>query len=139
MFDWLKKAFGDSEPERRRERAPELEPEFRPAKLPPRRTETSSPQAASSSDLPGATGTITIERGLAAHFKQPSGESRPGVDWAVRITGERAGVVLVRTYFSSSSPQQSEQQVMADRAVRFIQQKLAQGWIPEPGALLEIV
>ena len=79
--------------------------------------------------------TITVEQGLAAHFKQPSGESRPGVDWAVRISGARAGVVLVRTYFSSSPPQQSEQQAMADRAVRFVQRKLEQGWIPEPGVL----
>jgi hypothetical protein len=37
MFDWLKKAFGDSKPERRRRREPE--PEFRRAKLPPRRSE----------------------------------------------------------------------------------------------------
>ena len=41
MFDWLKKAFGDSEPERRRRREPE--PEFRPAKLPPRRSEEAAP------------------------------------------------------------------------------------------------
>lgn len=133
MFDWLKKPFADSKSQRNQQRAPEPEPEFKPAKLPPRRTETSGSQAATSSS-----GTITIERGLAAHFKQPSGESRPGVDWALRVTGESAGVILVRTYYASNPPQQSEQQVMADRAVRFIQQKLAQGWIPEPGALVEI-
>jgi hypothetical protein len=83
------------------------------------------------------TNTITVEKGLAAHFKQSSGESRPGVDWAVRIAGERAGVVLVRTYFSSDPPQQSERQAMAERAVHFVRRKLDQGWIPQPG-LLEV-
>jgi hypothetical protein len=79
--------------------------------------------------------TITIEKGLAAHFKQPSGQSRPGVDWAVRISGARAGTVIVRTYFSSSPPRQSEQQALASKAIFFIQKKLAQGWIPQPGIL----
>lgn len=138
MFDWLKKAFGDSKSKHIRRREPETEPEFRPAKLPPRRIETSSPQAASSSYLASKNSTITVEQGLAAHFKQPTGESRPGVDWAVRITGERACVVLVRTYFSSSPPQQSEKRAMADRAIHFIQEKLERGWIPEQGEMLEI-
>ena len=79
--------------------------------------------------------TVTVEKGLAAHFKQPSGESRPGVDWAVRIAGERTDTVIVRTYFSSSPPQQTEQKALADKAVLFIQRKLEQGWIPEPGML----
>lgn len=39
MFDWLRKAFGDSKPEHGRQREPQPEPEFRPAKLPPRRSE----------------------------------------------------------------------------------------------------
>ena len=39
MFDWLKRAFGGSEPKRRRRSEPPPEPEFRPAKLPPRRDE----------------------------------------------------------------------------------------------------
>lgn len=81
--------------------------------------------------------TITIENGLAAHFQQPSGSSRPGVDWAVRITGERTATVFVRTYFSSDPPQDAEKKTLADRAVLFVQKKLEQGWIPEPGGFLE--
>ncbi len=79
--------------------------------------------------------TITIENGLAAYFKQPSGPSRPGIDWTIRISGERAGTAMVRTYFSSDPPQDSEQQALADKAIRLIQKKLAEGWIPQGGLL----
>jgi len=79
--------------------------------------------------------TITVEKGLAAHFKQTSGRSRFGVDWVVRITGTRDGVVVVRTYFSSDMPQEAEKKALADKAVLFVQRKLEQGWLPWPGVL----
>src|SRR3954465_10228769 len=54
MFDWLKKALGDSGPERRGRREPE--PEFRRAKLPPRRSEQTQTTTGSSGlrAVPGA-------------------------------------------------------------------------------------
>jgi hypothetical protein len=79
--------------------------------------------------------TISLEKGLTAYFKQPSGPSRPGIDWAVRISGERTGTVIVRTYFSSATPQLSEQQALANKAILFVQKKLAEGWIPNSDAL----
>jgi hypothetical protein len=79
--------------------------------------------------------TITVENGLAAHFKQPTGRSRYGVDWVIRITGARDGVVLVRTYFSSDMPAEAEKKALADKAVLFVQRKLEQGWLPWPGVL----
>jgi len=82
--------------------------------------------------------TITVEKGLAAHFKQPSGPSRPGVDWAVRIAGDQSGMVIVRTYFSSDPPKEDEKPALADKAVRLVRQKLEQGWAPEPGCLLQV-
>jgi hypothetical protein len=75
--------------------------------------------------------TISVEQGLVAHCKQPSGQSRLGVDWAVRIVGIPAGTVIVRTYFSSSTAQEAEKKALADKAVRFVQKKLEQGWIPQ--------
>ena len=75
--------------------------------------------------------TVTVEKGLVAHFKQPSGQSRPGVEWAVRIAGEITDTVIVRTYFSSSPPQEAEKKALADKAVLFVQRKLEQGWIPQ--------
>ena len=78
---------------------------------------------------------MTVEKGFAASFKQPSGRSRPGVDWAIQIAGERAGMVVVRTYFSSNPPQEAEKKALAEKAVLFVQQKLEQGWIQWPGVL----
>ena len=79
--------------------------------------------------------TITVENGLAAHFKQPTGRSRYGIDWVVRITGARDGVVLVRTYFSSDMPSEAEKKALAAKAVLFVQRKLQQGWLPWAGVL----
>jgi hypothetical protein len=82
--------------------------------------------------------TVTVENGLAAYFKWPTGQSRPGIDWAIRIEGERAGMVIVRTYFTSNPPQETEKKVLSEKAAAFVSQKLEQGWIPQPGTLLEI-
>jgi hypothetical protein len=82
--------------------------------------------------------TITVEQGLSAYFKQPKGKSRPGVDWAVRIEGVRAGRVIVRTYFRSGAPNETEKKTLADKAARFVAQKLEQGWAPQGGTILEI-
>jgi hypothetical protein len=79
--------------------------------------------------------TVTVENGLAAHFKQASGRSRYGIDWVVRITGARDGVVIVRTYFSSDMPTEAEKRALAEKAVRFVQRKLELGWLPWPGVL----
>jgi hypothetical protein len=80
---------------------------------------------------------VTIGQGLTAYFKQPSGPSRPGIDWVVQITGEQAGTVLVRTYFSSNPPRETERQALADKAARFITKKLATGWLPGAENFLE--
>ena len=79
--------------------------------------------------------TVTVENGFAGHFKQATGRSRYGIDWVVRITGGRDGVVIVRTYFSSDMPTEAEKKVLADKAVLFVQRKLEQGWLPWPGVL----
>ena len=79
--------------------------------------------------------TVTVEKNLVGHFKQASGGSRLGVDWAVRITGARDGMVVVRTYFSSDMPQEAEKKALADKAALFVQRKLEQGWLPWPGVL----
>ena len=78
---------------------------------------------------------VTVENGLTGHFKQATGRSRYGIDWAVRIKGARDGVVIVRTYFSSDMPQETEKKTLADKAVQFVQRKLQQGWLPWAGVL----
>ncbi len=79
--------------------------------------------------------TVTVENGLAGHFKQATGRSRFGTDWVLRITGARDGVVIVRTYFSSDMPSEAEKKALADKAVQFVKRKLEQGWLPWPGVL----
>lgn len=78
---------------------------------------------------------VTVERGFAGSFKQASGRSRPGVDWAIQISGARSGVVVVRTYFTSNPPEEAEKKALAERAVLFVHEKLEQGWIPWAGVL----
>ena len=79
--------------------------------------------------------TVIVENGLAGHFKQATGRSRYGIDWVVRITGARDGVVIVRTYFSSDMPQEAEKKALADKAVHFVRRRLEQGWLPWAGVL----
>ena len=79
--------------------------------------------------------TVTVENGLAGHFKQATGRSRFGTDWVLRITGARDGVVIVRTYFSSDMPSEAEKKALADKAVHFVKRKLEQGWLPWAGVL----
>lgn len=81
--------------------------------------------------------TVTVGNGLTAYFKQPQGPSRPGVDWVVRIDGEQAVTVMVRTYFSSDPPREAEKSALAEQAARFITQKLATGWVPGTEKFLE--
>jgi hypothetical protein len=78
---------------------------------------------------------VTVENGLAGHFKQDTGRSRYGIDWVIRIAGPRGGVVIVRTYFSSDMPQEAEKKALADKAVLFVQRKLERGWLPWGGVL----
>jgi hypothetical protein len=53
--------------------------------------------------------------------------------WAVRIAGERSGIVMVRTLFSCNRPDEAEKKEKSDKAMKFILEKLGQGWSPEPG------
>jgi hypothetical protein len=80
---------------------------------------------------------VKIEKGITAYFKQPTGPSRPGVDWVVQIAGEHAGPVIVRTYFSTNPPQETEKPTLADKAARFMTRKLATGWSPGTENFLE--
>jgi len=82
--------------------------------------------------------TVTVERGLNARFEQPSGPSRLGTDWLVRIKGVVTGVVLVRTYYSCESPTDTERQALAARAAALVSERLQAGWTPQPGAQLEV-
>lgn len=73
---------------------------------------------------------ITVEHGLAAHFNQPNGSSRPGVDWMLRIEGSSNGVAIVRTYLSSATANEAEKAQLSQKAVEYLHGKIASGWLP---------
>jgi hypothetical protein len=135
MFDWLKKAFGDSEPERRHRREPEPEREFRPAKLPPRRDQqTPPPPAWGLRAVPGAlvsqdkhTGQVVYNL-LTPHMEQFMGRcigaiKRTGV--AAKGTGQFSVLVgdrefeihLSEFYQPSDDPALVEQVVAEARRI----------------------
>jgi hypothetical protein len=79
-------------------------------------------------------------QGLRAHFKQPSGPSRAGADWAISLTnsaGER--VILVRTYADEMAQLSPEQE--AQLAVEYVGHLIQTGWSPDQyrGELGELV
>jgi hypothetical protein len=73
---------------------------------------------------------ITVEHGLAAHFNQPNGPSRPGVDWMLRIEGSKSGVSVVRTYLSGATAREEEKTLLAQKAVQYLQGRIESGWTP---------
>ena len=77
---------------------------------------------------------ITVQQGLAAHFKQPNGTSRSGIDWMLGIEGDKNAKIIVRTYMSGDAASEEEKTSLADSAVAFIQNKIEPGWEPASGA-----
>ena len=83
---------------------------------------------------------VRVLQGLRADFKQPSGPSRAGTDWAISLTsssGERR--ILVRTYANDVGPISQEQE--ARLALEYVGQLIRSGWSPdqyrgEPGELV---
>lgn len=68
-----------------------------------------------------------VINGLQAHFLQPDGPSRPGVDWIVSVVQQSVETrVVVRTYSDDTPTQTVEQQAKA--AVDFLAKLLASGW-----------
>jgi hypothetical protein len=69
-------------------------------------------------------------QGLRAHFKQASGPSRAGADWALALTnsaGERR--ILVRTYADDVGQLSPEQE--AQLAVEYVGHLIRSGWSPD--------
>jgi hypothetical protein len=79
--------------------------------------------------------TVTLARGFDKSVKQPFGAPRRGIEWAIEIAGAHTGMVVVRTYFTSHSPDDAERQMLAEKAVRFVERKMADGYLPWPGVL----
>jgi hypothetical protein len=84
---------------------------------------------------------LRIESGLAAHFFQPDGSSRPGTDWMVGLKrGPDEYKVIVRAYLSTDATEatQSDQQYQAQTVLGYVSDLLDQGWTPEQGGQLQL-
>jgi hypothetical protein len=78
---------------------------------------------------------MEVENGLAAHFTQKDGASRPGVMWAVKLkreNSEKVYTVMVKTLFVEGQPV-PENEYQAECAMEYVNTLLAQGWTPDKG------
>lgn len=135
MFDWLKKTFGDSKPNRRQRREPEPEREFRPAKLPPHRSEQTPPTSSSGlRAVPGAlvasdraTGQVVYNM-LTPHMQQFMGRcvgaiKRAGIaakgtgQFSIMVGEQRRDLRLDQFYQPSDDPAIIEQVVAEARRI----------------------
>lgn len=76
---------------------------------------------------------MRIERGLAAHFNQPDGPSRPGVMWSVGLKrGAETWTVQVKALLSdeASATTRADQEYQARTTMQYLNDRLAQGWHP---------
>jgi hypothetical protein len=77
---------------------------------------------------------MRVEGRLAAHFKQESGPSRPGVDWAIGLKhGDATTRVLVRAYLAAdaSARTQADQDYQAQTVMQYLNDLIARGWHPD--------
>jgi hypothetical protein len=77
---------------------------------------------------------MRVEGGLSAHFKQPSGPSRPGTDWTIGLKrGDATHTVRVRAYLSddASAHTRKDQQYQAQTVMQYLNDLLTKGWHPD--------
>ncbi|MCE9657560.1 MAG: hypothetical protein K8R60_03305 [Burkholderiales bacterium] len=76
---------------------------------------------------------MTVESGLAAHFKQPEGPSVPGVEWLVRIEHEgRIHHARVRALLAAdaSAATRKDEAYQAQTTMQYLAESIEQGWNP---------
>jgi hypothetical protein len=76
---------------------------------------------------------MRVESGLSAHFKQLSGPSRPGTEWAIVLErGEESHRVRVRALVADgvSKATRADQGYQARTAMQYLDDLLARGWHP---------
>jgi hypothetical protein len=77
---------------------------------------------------------MRVEGGLAAHFKEPNGRSRPGVHWAIGLKrGERTYKVMVKALLSDDASPETlkNQEYQAQVVMQYLNDQLTNGWHPD--------
>jgi hypothetical protein len=76
---------------------------------------------------------MRVEGALEAHFKQPSGPSRPGVDWVIGLKrGEETHRVRVRAYLADdvTAATRKDTTYQGRTVMQYLNELLEQGWQP---------
>ena len=76
---------------------------------------------------------MRVEGALEAHFKQPTGPSRPGVDWTVGLKrDEEIHRVRVRSYFAEdlSAAARGDNTYLGRTVMQDLDDLLEAGWTP---------
>ena len=76
---------------------------------------------------------MRVESGLAAHFKEPEGESRPGVEWLIGIQdGAQTYHARVRALLADDATRatRKDQEYQAQTAMQYLSELMASGWHP---------
>lgn len=76
---------------------------------------------------------MRIEGGLAAHFEEPNGVSRPGVHWTVGLKhGKETYSVLVKALLAddATAATRADQEYQAQTAMQYLNDQLQSGWRP---------
>jgi hypothetical protein len=82
--------------------------------------------------------TASVEGALRAHFNQPDGTSRPGMHWNIELRrGASEYKIFVLAYLADAvSPEaRADLQWQAQSVVRYVFDRLEQGWTPADGEL----
>ncbi len=76
---------------------------------------------------------MRVEGALEAHFKQPNGPSRPGVDWTIGIKhGAATWTVIVRAFLAddASAATRADQHYQAQTVMQYLNDLIGKGWHP---------
>jgi hypothetical protein len=77
---------------------------------------------------------MRVEGGLAAHFTEPDGPSRPGVEWAIGLKqGETIYQVRVRALLADDATDETrnDEEYQAQVAMQYLNDQLNAGWHPD--------
>lgn len=77
---------------------------------------------------------MRVEGGLSAHFLQPDGPSRPGVQWAIGLKqGEKTYTVQVKALLADDATPSTreDQDYQAQVAMQYLNDCLTNGWHPD--------
>jgi len=76
---------------------------------------------------------MRIESGLAAHFKQADGPSRPGTLWTVGIKhGNEHYQAMVKALLAddATAATRKDEKYQAQTAMQYLDERIRQGWHP---------